>query len=118
MIRLITLCLVALCVAFLANAPAGGQSTEAKEALQVLQDYIGGWKGNGTSEASKNDIWKETATWSWRFKGKDVFLTAEMKDSKLFKAAELRFLPGKDKYQLTLTDKKDKTAVYEGELRM
>jgi len=104
-------------LAILGTAIAGGQAADAKEALQALQDYIGGWKGNGTSESSKSDIWKETASWSWRFKGKDVFLAAEMKDSKLFKSAELRFLPAKEKYQLTLTDRKDKTLTYEGELR-
>src|SRR5437588_4156104 len=102
---------------FVPQADAGDKSPDAKEALQALQDYIGGWKGNGTSEKDKSEIWKENATWSWRFKGKDTFLTIEIKDSKLFKNGEMRFLPDKDKYQLTLIDKKDKKQVYEGELK-
>jgi YHS domain-containing protein len=103
---------------FLAPADAGGDKAAAvKEALQALQDYIGGWKGNGTSEKDKSEIWKENASWSWRFKGKDTFLTFEAKDGKLFKSGELRFLPEKEKYQLTLIDKKDVKRSYEGELK-
>jgi len=90
----------------LASAVAGGKGADVKEALQALQDYIGGWKGNGTSEKDKSEIWKENASWSWRFKGKDPSLTIEIKDSKLFKNGEMRFLPDKEKYQLTLIDKK------------
>ncbi len=96
---------------------AGGDKAAAKEALQALQDYIGGWKGNGTSEKDKSEIWKENASWSWRFKGQDALLSFEAKDSKLFKSGEMRFLSGKDRYQLTLIDKKDKKQVYEGELQ-
>jgi len=95
---------------------AGGQGPDAREALTALQDYIGAWKGNGTSEKDRSEIWKENANWSWRFKGKDVFLSLDIKDSKLFKSGALRFLPETAKYQLTLVDKKDKKQVYEGEL--
>ena len=104
-------------MAFLTQVDASAQGTDAKEALQALQDYIGGWKGNGTSEKDRSEIWKESANWSWRFKGKDTSLTVEIKDSKLFKSGEMRFLPDKEKYQLTLVDKKDKKQVYEGELK-
>ena len=45
---------------------AGGKGDDPKEALQSLQEYIGGWKGNGTAEKNKGDIWKESASWSWR----------------------------------------------------
>jgi len=102
---------------FLPQVGAGGKNAEAKEALQALQDYIGGWKGNGTSEKDKSEIWKENANWTWRFKGKDTFLSVEIKDSKLFKSGEMRFLPDTNKYQFTLVDKKDKRQVYEGELK-
>lgn len=98
-------------------ADGGDKETDVKEALQALQDYIGGWKGNGTSEKDKSEIWKENVTWSWRFKGKDAYLTLDVKDSRLFKSGELRFLPAKDKYQLTLVDKQGKPRVYEGELK-
>src|SRR5262249_33570371 len=91
---------------------------DPKEALQALQDYIGGWKGNGTSEMNKSEIWKETANWGWRFpKDKDPYLAVEMPQSKTFKGGEMRFLPKKGAYQLTLADKKDKKQVFEGEMK-
>jgi hypothetical protein len=101
---------------FLTHADAGSK-TAAKEALQALQDYIGPWKGNGTSEKDKSEIWKENAMWSWRFKEKDVYLSLEVKDSKLFKNGEMRFLPNKEKYQLTMVGKDGKKQLYEGELK-
>src|SRR5438874_1577950 len=84
--RLITCGLVLSATAFLTHAGAGGKGADVKEALQALQDYIGGWKGNGTSEKDRSEIWKENANWSWRFKGKDVYLSVDIKDSKLFKS--------------------------------
>src|SRR5687767_9253493 len=90
---------------FLTHAEAG-KGTDPKEALQALQEFIGGWKGNGVSEKNKSEIWKESADWSWRFKGKDVYLSVDTKDSKLFKGGEMRYVPEKDKYQLTLVTKK------------
>src|ERR1700682_5587449 len=110
-------CLLLALALALPVAHAGKKGDDPKEALQALQDYIGGWKGNGTSEKDRSEIWKENADWSWRFKGKDVYLSVDTKDSKLFKGGEMRFLPDKDKYQLTLVDKKDKKQVYEGQLK-
>jgi hypothetical protein len=91
-----------------------GDGDDPKEALQALQEFIGGWKGQGTS---KKGFWKEGANWGWRFKGKDVFMTFEMDNGQLFKKGELRFLPDKEKYQLIVTDKEGKKLVYEGELK-
>src|SRR5438034_9862278 len=91
---------IALCMG---NLEAGKKGDDPKEALQALQDYIGGWKGNGTSEKNRSEIWKETVDWSWRFpKGKDAYLSIDMAKSKMFKNGEMRFLPDKGKYQLTL----------------
>lgn len=95
----------------------GKKGDDPKEALQALQEYIGGWKGNGTSEKNKSEIWKETANWGWRFKGKDVSFTAEMPDSRYFKSGEIRFIPASGKYQLTAIDRMDKKLVFEGELK-
>jgi hypothetical protein len=90
---------------------------DPKEALQPLQEFIGGWKGSGSSEKNKSEIWKETASWSWRFKGKDVFMSVDMDTGRLFKGGELRFLPDKSKYQLVLTDKNGTKQAYEGEIK-
>ncbi len=115
--RLLACGLLILTSVFLAQADAGGKAADSKEALQALQEYIGGWKGNGTSEKDRTQIWKESAEWSWRFKGKDVFLSLDTKDSKLFKGGEMRFLPQTEKYQLTLLDPKGTKLVYVGELK-
>src|ERR1700677_3542910 len=107
------LLLTAACYA----ATPGGDTSAAKEALQELQEYVGGWKGNGTSERDKTAIWKENMGWSWRFKGDDCWLALEVKDGKLFKAGELHYLPAKKVFQLKMTDKNDKAQVFEGTIK-
>ena len=109
--------LVVVPTLLLPAAGAGKKGDDPKEALQALQDYIGAWKGNGTSEKNKSEIWKETANWSWRFKGKDVYLSLQNEKSKLFKGGEMRFLPESGKYQFTLIDRSGKKTVYEGALK-
>src|SRR4051812_37135320 len=88
-----------------------GEPASAKEALQALNLYIGGWKGNGTSESDRNEIWKESANWGWRFKGKDAWLTLEFQDGKHFKKGEMRYLLDRELYQLTLFDRAGKPRV-------
>jgi len=113
------ICLISVSLIAIHPALFAGQSSTpnpAKEALQELQDYIGTWKGNGTSERDKTAIWKEAMSWSWRFKGTDCWLQLEVKDSKFYKSGELRYLIDKRNYQLTLVDKSDKTLVFTGEL--
>lgn len=97
-------------------ARAGQSSGEVREALQALQDYIGSWKGNGALESDRS-LWKETTNWGWRFKGKDTWLTLDFPDSKHYKKGEMRFLPDKEAYQLTLLDLKEKKLVFEGKLK-
>lgn len=98
-------------------ALAGGRGgADAKEALQALQEYIGGWKGSGT-KPNDASIWKETAEWSWRFKDKDVWLGITLPEGKHLKSAEVRFDPKKDKYVVKAKDKEGKEQVFEGELK-
>jgi YHS domain-containing protein len=89
--------------------------TDPKEALQALQDFIGTWKGN--ADGKKLGFWTEKSSWSWRFKGKDTWMTFDLENSKLYKGGEVRYLPDKAKYQFTLIDKEGKKGVYEGELK-
>ncbi len=90
---------------------------KAKEALQELNDYIGAWKGNGALEKSATDTWKETVTWTWRFKKDDVWLVLTIKGGKYFKGGELRYLVDKERYQFTAFTQEGKKRVYEGSLK-
>jgi YHS domain len=89
----------------------------AKTALQALNEFVGPWKGTGESKEGKNEIWKESLSWSWSFKGDAPSLVAEFTDSKQFNKGELRYLPDKKSYQFTLVDKNKKELVFEGEYK-
>jgi hypothetical protein len=102
---------------YAATAGPGGDASAAKEALQELQEFVGGWKGSGTTERDKTAIWKENAAWSWKFKGDDSWLVVEFKDSKIYKSGELRYLTDKKVYKLTMTDKMDKALEFKGTLK-
>src|SRR6516225_12329281 len=74
---------------------------EKLEALQALNDYIGDWNGTGdvaNAKAGSKTLWSETVSWAWRFKGDDAWLVMKIKDGKLFKGGELRYLNDKKKY--------------------
>ncbi len=106
-----------LTVALFVPALRAGDEDFAKEALQELNSYVGGWKGAGGPVGSaKVDNWTEKLTWSWKFKG-EPSIVLEIKDGKFFSKGEMRYLVDKKKYQLTLTDKADNTQVFEGVLK-
>jgi hypothetical protein len=102
---------------------AADDDDSPKAALQALQEYIGQWNATGgPDKSSKPENWKEVVNWSWRFskKGDDTWLAVEFKDGKYFSGGELRFVPEKKKYVLTLApaDKKAKDKLaFEGELK-
>jgi len=100
------------------SAPvARTEEDPAKEALQELNAFVGGWKGAGGPVGSaKVDNWTEKLSWGWRFKG-DPMLVLEIKNGKYYTKGNLRYLADKKKYQLTLTDKDDKDQVFEGILK-
>jgi YHS domain len=110
-------CILTASVALLALASHGPDQNAAKEALQELQDFVGVWKGNSTSERDKTAIWKESMNWSWRFKGIDSLLILDAKDSHFLKSGELRYLTDKKIYQLTLVDKDDKSLKFQGTVK-
>ncbi len=103
-----------------ALAADAGDKFEAKEALKELQEFIGSWKGTGGPDKPRptpgDPVWNENISWAWRFRGDDAWLHMEVKDGKLFKSAELRFLPTKKLYQLTATDKDGKKLVFQGKI--
>ena len=114
--RLLATCVI-LSLALGFRSLAGSSANDVREALQSLQDYIGGWKGNGTSEKDSSLIWNEKANWGWRFKGKDAWLTLDFPKAKYFRGGEMRYLPAKERYRLTLEDVKKKKLVFEGSLK-
>ncbi len=105
-------------VSFAADPPP--QRTP-KEALQAVQLLVGSWRGTGLPEGTREEkqkgLWEETIHWEWQFKDKDVFLKATIEKGKYFTAAELRYLPEKDTYQLTATTPKKDKVVFEGPLK-
>jgi hypothetical protein len=103
-----------------ARAADADDKSEAKEALKELQEFIGGWKGTGGPDkprpSPRDPVWNENISWAWRFKGDDAWLAMSVKEGKLFKSAELRYLPKKKRYQLTATDTNNKKLVFEGKI--
>jgi hypothetical protein len=118
-------CFIGVALALGLTAPAlsadKDQRAEKLEALKALNDYVGDWNGNGGPPRGKTgtskDLWTETVSWGWRFKGDDVWLHVHVKEGKFYKGGDMRFLPDKKKYELTMTDVKDKKEVYEGEIK-
>jgi hypothetical protein len=103
--------------------PAADESDkeEVKEKLRELQDFIGGWKGNGGPDkprpGPRDPIWSEKLDWSWRFKGDDAWLALDVKDGKFLKGGQVRYLPDKKVYQLTAVDREGKSLLFEGTLK-
>jgi hypothetical protein len=92
----------------------------ARESLQPFNVLIGPWKGTGIPEGSRSDqqrgFWIETMDWSWHFQGADAWLSVSFDKSKHFLKGELRAVPGKDQYQLTLTTPGKQNQVFSGAL--
>jgi hypothetical protein len=107
-----------LAVALLAPAAfAADEDNPTKEALQSLNEYIGLWKGaGGPDRSSAPENWKENVSWAWKFKAGDVWITVEFENGKYFTKGEMRYMPEKKKYELTLVDKKDRKQVFAGDL--
>jgi YHS domain-containing protein len=114
-------CLVAVWLAVLAAfAPAARGAPAAREKLQPFQDLIGSWKGtgvpSGTREERDRGFWQEMIAWQWQFKGKDVWLRADVDKGKHFTRLELRYLPAKDAYELKATTLAKETQTFVGKL--
>src|ERR1700686_767145 len=107
--------------ALLPLADAGkkpAKDDEEKTGLEALQEFIGGWKGTANDLGFKaKGFWTEKSNWSWRFKGKDRWMTFELENSKIYKGGEVRFDKDKGKFQIPLIDKKGEKAVYDGEIK-
>jgi hypothetical protein len=92
-----------------------------REALQAFNHLIGSWRGTGTPEGTREEkqrgFWTESMRWEWRFKGDDAWLIVVFEKGKHFDHGELRYLPGKDVYQLTLTTTAKEKLAFVGPLK-
>jgi hypothetical protein len=91
-----------------------------RDALQPFNALVGPWRANGEPEGvsaaeRQRGFWKESVTWSWKFKGDDCWITVAFGKGKHFKNGEIRYLGDKDKYQLTLVGVDSKPQVFEGQ---
>ena len=115
---LIAPALLAGLFALTAGADSPADAAKVKKALQDVGDFVGRWNLTGESRAGgRLTSWKETASWGWKFKGNDAWITVEVADGKYFKTGELKYLPEKKAYQMTLTDKDGKEQVFAGEYK-
>ena len=118
---LVPVCLCSLLV-LTGAAPADRASApkDSREALQAFNDLIGSWRGTGEPDGSieerQRNFWQEKIAWQWKFKKDDVFLQADIGKGKYFTAAELRYLPDGDRYQLTAHTPAQQKLVFEGKL--
>ena len=91
-----------------------------REALQAFSDLIGTWNGTGTPvgslEEKQKKFWTEKMSWEWQFKNNDAWLKVGFEKSKNFSAGELRYVPDKNHFTLTLTTLKKEKITYLGTL--
>jgi hypothetical protein len=117
--RLRTFCslLVLVLVAGVAFADEP-EKVKPRKALKAFNSLIGSWRGTGEPEGTREEkqrgFWQETISWEWQFKGEDVFLKAAFEKGKHFTGSELRYLPDKDLFQMTLTTPAKETLTFEG----
>jgi hypothetical protein len=92
----------------------------ARDGLKPLNDFIGQWNGTGSPAKAKpgaSDLWTETITWVWRFKGDDAWMEMAVKDGKYFQGGELRYLPDRSRFQMTAVEKGGRKLVLEGDYK-
>src|SRR5947208_11422433 len=93
---------------------------DPKEALKALQDFIGGWKGNGgpvKAKPASSELWSETIEWGWNFKSAEPMLVLKVEKGKRIKEGQLRYSKDKKAYELTLVDPKGGKRVFEGQFK-
>jgi hypothetical protein len=102
----------------LVEAQDSKKRQELLKGLQALNEFVGVWNGDGKTTAlgKPKGSWTEVLEWGWRFKGDDVWMTWKLKDGKFYKNGDLRYVPSKQGFELTLADLKGGKIVYEGKL--
>lgn len=100
---------------------AAPDTTAPREALKPLGDLIGSWRGTGnpagTREEQQKGFWSETLAWEWQFHGQDAWLKVVFDKSKHFRTGELRYVPERAEYELTLRTPADEKVSFAGKLQ-
>ncbi len=95
--------------------------SRSRTALRAFNDLIGTWRGTGTPEGTREQkqrgFWTESLSWEWQFQGDDAWLKVAFDKGKHFVKGELRYLPAKDHYQLTVSTPKQETLTFAGPLK-
>jgi hypothetical protein len=79
---------------------------KVKTALQELHEFVGGWKGSGSTvlkPGPRDKFWEEKVSWGWKFKGDDCWMVVKFKGGKFLDSAEVKYSPEKKKYLLIAT---------------
>jgi len=108
-------------LACLATLPADStQRKTPKEALKAFNDLVGSWRGTGEPEGTRAEklkgFWSESIAWEWQFKGNDVWLKLAIDKGKHLSSGELRYVPDKDVFRLTVVSPEKETRTFEGPL--
>ncbi|MBI2808538.1 MAG: hypothetical protein HYX68_26420 [Planctomycetes bacterium] len=116
---LASLTLLGVAVALSVGQPA--PSKTPRVALQVFGDVIGKWNGTGEPKGTRAEVqagfWTEKMDWAWAFKGQDAWIKVDFQKSKNFTAGELRYVPSKDHFAMTLTTLKKEKLTYVGTMQ-
>ena len=111
-----------LAILIMGSALIADQPTQKspREALQAFGELIGAWNGTGTPVGTREEVqkgfWTEKMDWGWKFKDKDAWIVVDFTKSKFFTSGELRYVPDKDHFTLTLNTVKKEKLVYVGQL--
>jgi hypothetical protein len=69
---------------------AADRTAADKQALSVLQDYVGGWKGVGLLQrGSSRGAWSEQADWAWKFADGRASLVFSAPEAKHYRSGRI-----------------------------
>jgi hypothetical protein len=82
----------------------------AKEALAPFNEFVGVWNAKGEPESGtpaekQKGMWKESVSWSWKFKGADAWIVFEINNGKHYRGGEIRWLGDADLFEVKLLPK-------------
>jgi YHS domain-containing protein len=90
----------------------------SRQALKAFNNLIGSWRATGTPEGTREDkqrgFWTESMSWEWQFKGDDAWLRFTADKGKYFTGGQLRYVPARDAFQLTVQTPAKESLTFSG----